>query len=44
MERRSDWKLIYSDPNALLYARVGSAATQLKGIPVQGQAGPNLFP
>jgi hypothetical protein len=44
MERRADWKLIYSDPSALLFARAGSAGAQLKGIPVQGQAGPNLFP
>jgi hypothetical protein len=44
MERRADWKLIYSDPSALLFARAGSAAAQLKGIPVQAQTGPNLFP
>ena len=44
MEQRPDWKVIYSDPSALLYARTGSAAARLKGIPVQGQAGPNFFP
>jgi hypothetical protein len=44
MERRRDWKLLYHDDDALLYARANSPAANLKGIPIEGRPGPNLFP
>jgi hypothetical protein len=44
MERRPDWRLIYSDPNALLFARAGSAAARLTGVPIHGQSRPQTFP
>jgi hypothetical protein len=31
MERRLDWRLIYSDPDALLFARANSAAARISG-------------
>jgi hypothetical protein len=34
MRTRSDWKLIYSDSATLLYARAGSPATQIRGVPI----------
>lgn len=44
MERRTDWRLIYSDPDALLFARMGSAAARLDGVPIRGQSRPRTFP
>jgi len=44
MERRPDWRLIYSDPNALLFARAGSPAARLKGVPIRGRPQPQTFP
>jgi hypothetical protein len=44
MERRPDWRLIYSDPEALLFARTGSAAAHLDGVPIRGQSPPQTFP
>lgn len=44
MERRPDWKLIYSDPNALLFARADSPAARLDGVPVRGRLRPQTFP
>src|SRR5260370_7766705 len=34
MERRLDWRLIYSDPDALLFARANSAAARIGGGPI----------
>jgi hypothetical protein len=44
MERRHDWKLIYSDRDALLFARADSAAARISGVPVRGSAEPLYFP
>lgn len=44
MNHQADWKLIYDDPHAALFARADSAAAELEGIPVHGQSGPNEFP
>ncbi len=44
MESRKDWTLIYSDDVAVLYARTGSAATHLPGVPARGAAPPPTFP
>ena len=44
MERRPDWKLIYSDSNALLFARAGSLAARLDGVPIRGRLQPQTFP
>ena len=44
MERRPDWKLIYSDPNALLFARADSPAAHLDGVPIRGRLQPQTFP
>ncbi|MGD0073853.1 MAG: hypothetical protein ABSD31_05875 [Candidatus Binataceae bacterium] len=42
--RDPNWKLIYRDRDAGLFARATSPAAQLPGIPVIGSAGPKLFP
>jgi hypothetical protein len=44
MERRRDWKLIYSDPTALLFARADAPAVHLYGVPIRGRPPPNTFP
>jgi hypothetical protein len=44
MESRPDWKLIYSDPNALLFVRGGSPAARLDGVPIRGRLQPQFFP
>jgi len=44
MERRSDWKLIYSDSNALLFTRADSPAARLDGVPIHGRPQPDIFP
>ncbi len=44
LERRQDWKLIYSDANALLFARANSPAARIAGVPVRGTIGPQTFP
>ena len=44
LERRPDWKLIYSDANALLFARANSPAGRIAGVPVRGSVGPQTFP
>ena len=38
------WRLVYRDSVAALYARTGSAAARLRGIPLTGRPAPNLFP
>jgi len=44
MERRGDWKLIYRDGDAVLYARANAAAADLPGLPVTAAAPPGGFP
>ena len=44
MDSRRDWRLIYSDDTARLYARANSPAAQLEGVPFVGAAAPAYFP
>jgi hypothetical protein len=44
MERRRDWKLLYRDDDALLYAPARSAAAELPGLPVTASTRPGGFP
>jgi len=44
MKRRGDWKLIYRDGNALLYARASAPAADLPGLPITADAPPGGFP
>ncbi|HZZ07819.1 MAG TPA: hypothetical protein VFE43_04710 [Candidatus Binataceae bacterium] len=44
MERRLDWRLIYRDPDALLFAHANSAAARIGGVPIRGQQQPETFP
>ena len=44
MERRPNWKLIYSDPRVLMFARADSPAAHLDGVPIQGRLQPQTFP
>lgn len=40
MERRPDWKLLYRDADALLYARASAPAARLPGLPATASAPP----
>jgi hypothetical protein len=44
MERRGDWKLIYRDGDALLYALASGPAADLPGLPITAHAPPGGFP
>jgi hypothetical protein len=44
MDSRRDWRFIYSDDTARLYARADSPAARLKGVPFAGTSGPSMFP
>lgn len=44
MEQRRDWKLLYRDDDALLYARASAPAASLPGLPVAGAASAGGFP
>jgi hypothetical protein len=44
MERRLDWKLLYRDDAALLYAHATTPVANLPGLPVIGIASPGGFP
>ena len=44
MDSRRDWRLIYSDDTARLYARANSPAARLAGVPFVGTTGPAMFP
>jgi hypothetical protein len=44
MERRADWKLIYGDRYALLFARAHSPVAHLDGVPIRGRPQPQTFP
>jgi hypothetical protein len=44
MDSQHDWRLIYRDDNAHLYARANSPAARLDGVPFTGTARPAYFP
>lgn len=44
MMAQPGWRIVYRDKTAALFARADSSAARLKGVPVEGSAGPNLFP
>ena len=44
MATQRDWRLIYSDDVARLYARANSPAAHLEGVPFAGTVRPFLFP
>jgi len=44
MLARPDWRLIYRDPVAALFARANSPAAHLPGVPFNGAAPPSTFP
>ncbi len=44
MERSAGWTLVYSDSAAMLFARAGSRAARIAGIPVRGRPRPASFP
>jgi len=44
MERRRDWKLLYRDDSALLYARASAPVASLPNLPVIGTASLGVFP
>ena len=44
MDSRRDWRLIYGDDTARLYARANSAAARLDGVPFAGTSRPAMFP
>ncbi|MGZ6251721.1 MAG: hypothetical protein ACXWM1_01485 [Candidatus Binataceae bacterium] len=44
MEQRHDWKLLYRDRDALLYARASAPVASLKDLPVTGAAPAGAFP
>lgn len=44
MDAQPDWRLIYSDDTARLYARANSPAAHLNGVPIRGIEGPEFFP
>jgi hypothetical protein len=44
MDSQRDWRLIYRDDAALLYARADSPAARLDGIPFTGTGNIAFFP
>ncbi len=44
MDSQPDWRLIYSDDVARLYARANSSAAHLEGVPFKGASRPAWFP
>ena len=44
LSTRQDWRLIYRDSTAVLYARASWSSAQRPAAPVIGQAGPSYFP
>jgi hypothetical protein len=44
MDSQPDWRLIYRDDDAHLYARANSPASRLDGVPFAGAAGLAFFP
>ena len=44
MDARRDWRLVYRDDAALVYAPAGSPAARIAGIPIAGVAPPTSFP
>jgi hypothetical protein len=44
MQRRTDWKLLYSDKFSLLYGRANSPTAHLPGLPISGVTSLGTFP
>jgi hypothetical protein len=44
MMAQPGWRIVYRDKTAALFARAGSPAARLKGVPVEGRSEPNRFP
>ena len=44
IDSQRDWRLIYSDDTARLYAPANSAAARLDGVPLAGTSPPEFFP
>ena len=44
MMAQAGWRMVYRDRIAALFARADSPAAHLKGIPLEGYSGSNLFP
>jgi hypothetical protein len=45
MDKRGDWKIIYRDPDAVLYARTGALPASMAGAPTIGSSSsPGGFP
>ena len=44
MDAQPDWRLIYSDSDARLYAVAKSPAARLDGVPVRGMVRSTCFP
>jgi hypothetical protein len=44
VELEKSWTLVYSDPNAVLFARTGTPVSRLDGLPVRGTNQPAFFP
>jgi hypothetical protein len=44
LSARTDWRLIYRDPVAVLFARANSPAAHLPGVPFNSIAPPSNFP
>ena len=44
MDSQGDWRLIYSDDTARLYARANSSAARFDGVPFAGTSPPEFFP
>jgi len=44
MTKVRDWQVVYRDSSAVLFARAGSPATKIPGVPAIGVAQPLYFP
>jgi hypothetical protein len=44
MNRSRDWKLVYRDDIAVLYARANSTAANIPGVPIVRKSPPRVFP
>lgn len=44
MQAQREWKLIYDDRVAVLFARTASATARLTGVPIEASARPAFFP
>jgi hypothetical protein len=44
MKKAGGWRIVYRDPDAVLFARGGSRTTDPAGVPIVGRAQPRYFP